>query len=130
MGRKIMNEQPVSYPRQVIVGHTPSKSNSYRVIQHAGHGSLGKADALIGYEHSFFMQCGLRQRNISRRFKLTVDVYFRSDRSDLDNALKIILDCLQRCGAIKNDRLCSEIHARKLIDAANPRIEFEIEEQI
>ena len=75
------------------------------------------------------MQCALRNANIDKRFKLTIDVYFNSDRPDLDNALKATLDCLQQCKAIKNDRLCAEIHARKLIDKANPRIEFEIEEQ-
>ncbi len=67
---------------------------------------------------------------ISTRFKMTVDVYFKSDLPDLDNSLKILLDCLQSCGAIKNDRLCAEIHARKLIDKKNPRVEFEIEELI
>lgn len=57
---------------------------------------------------------------------LDIDVYFKSDRPDLDNALKICLDMLQSCKAIKNDRLCTEIHARKLIDKDNPRIEFRI----
>lgn len=76
------------------------------------------------------MQCGLRNLNIATRFKLTIDVYFSSDRPDLDNSCKVVLDMLQSCKAIKNDRLCSEIHARKLIDKENPRIEFEIEEQI
>lgn len=59
-----------------------------------------------------------------------MDVYFASDRPDLDNSAKVVLDCLQTAKAIKNDRLCSEIHARKLIDKDNPRIEFVIEEQL
>lgn len=58
---------------------------------------------------------------IDRRFKLDIDVY-ASDRPDLDNALKVTLDCLQSSKAIKNDRYCAEIHARKLIDKENPRI--------
>lgn len=76
------------------------------------------------------MQCSLRNANIDKRFKLTIDVYFSSDRPDLDNALKVTLDCLQAAKAIKNDRLCAEIHARKMIDKEQPRIEFLIEEQI
>ncbi len=76
------------------------------------------------------MQCGLRNTNIDKRFKLTIDVYFSSDRPDLDNSCKVVLDCLQAIKVIKNDRLCAEIHARKLIDKENPRIEFEIEEQV
>ncbi len=95
-----------------------------------GHGSLAKTDATKKYEESFFMQCSLRNANITRRFKLSVDVYFNSDRPDLDNALKVTLDCLQSCKAIKNDRLCAEIHARKLIDKDNPRIEFTLTELI
>lgn len=114
--------------RQIIYGNPPSKSNCYKVITIRGHGSLGKTPLLKKYEESFFMQCSLRNANISTRFRLDVMVFYSSDRPDLDNALKIILDCLQRCGAIKNDRLCAEIHAHKLIDKNNPRIEFTITE--
>lgn len=118
------------YARQIIYGQPPSKSNSYKIIYESGHSSLGKTESTKKYEQDFFMQCTLRKKGICKRFKLTVDVFFGSDRPDLDNAMKILLDCLQTCGAIKNDRLCAEIHARKLIDKKNPRIEFEIEELI
>lgn len=118
----------MNYPRQTIHGQPPSKSNRLRIVTISGHGALSKTKSAKEYEQSFFMQCSLRRKNISCRFKLTVDVYFKSDLPDLDNAMKVILDCLQGCGAIKNDRLCAEIHARKLIDKINPRIEFEIEE--
>lgn len=120
----------MEYPKQVILGQPPSKSNAYRVVTIHGHGSLAKTSATKKYEESFFMQCGMRNANIDKRFKLTVDVYFSSDRPDLDNSCKVVLDSLQQCRAIKNDRLCSEIHARKLIDKDNPRIEFVIETQI
>ncbi len=118
------------YARQTIYSQPPSKANSYKIISVAGHHRLGKTDAMRRYEENFFMQCSLRRKMISTRFKMTVDVYFKSDLPDLDNSLKILLDCLQACGAIKNDRLCAEIHARKLIDKKNPRVEFEIEELI
>ena len=120
----------MKYERNIIYGQPPSKSNCYKVITLCGHGSLGKTSAMKSYEQNFFMQCGLRRMGIDKRFKLTVDVYFKSDQPDLDNAMKVILDCLQACGAIKNDRLCAELHARKLIDKTSPRIEFEIEELI
>lgn len=74
------------------------------------------------------MQCAIRDKLVDKRFRLDIDVYYSSDRPDLDNALKVVLDCLQSCKAIKNDRLCAEIHARKLIDKDRPRIEFEITE--
>lgn len=118
------------YPKQIIYGQCPSKSNGYRIITIHGHGSLAKTPATKKYEEDFFMQCGLRNAGISKRFKLTIDVYFSSDRPDLDNSCKVVLDCLQAAKAIVNDRLCSEIHARKLIDKENPRIEFVLEEQL
>lgn len=116
------------YPRQIIRGKIPSKSNSYKIITIAGHASLGKTTATKDYEKSFYLQCSLRDAMISKPFKLTIDVYFESNLPDLDNSLKVALDCLQTCKAIKNDRWCCEIVARKLIDKGNPRIEFEIEE--
>lgn len=118
------------YPEQIIYGQCPSKSNCYKVITINGHGSLGKTTALKRYEQEFFMQCSLRGANIDKRFSLEISVYYSSDRPDLDNAFKCTLDCLQACRAIKNDRLCAEIHARKLIDKENPRIEFKIKELI
>lgn len=118
----------MTYPQVTIAGQCPSKSNCYKVITLRGRGHLGKTPALEAYEESFFMQNPLRGKNISKRFKFIVDVYYSSDRPDLDNALKILLDCLQKTQTIKNDRLCAEIHARKLIDKTNPRVTFVIEE--
>lgn len=114
---------------QIIYGQPPSKSNSYRIVTIKGHGSLAKTPALREYEKKFYLQCGAyRDMNIDGFFRLEVDVYFHSNQPDLDNSLKCLLDCLQGCKAIKNDRLCTEIHARKFIDKNNPRIEFTISE--
>ena len=110
-----------------IIGQPPSKSNSYRIVTVAGHGTLAKTKALRAYEDSFFMQCNLRNKDITARFRLVIDVYYASDRPDLDNALKVVLDCLQTCRAIRNDRQCSEIVARKLIDKKQPRVEFRLD---
>lgn len=120
----------MKYAHNTIYGQPPSKSNSYKIIKLGTKIKLGKTNAMNVYEQNFFMQCSLRKKGICKRFKLTVDVFFSSDRPDLDNALKIILDCLQSCGAITNDRLCAEIHARKFIDKINPRIELDLEELI
>lgn len=111
-----------------IHGKIPSKSNCYKVVTIAGHSSLAKTKAIKEYEQSFFLQCPLRGTNIDKYFKLSVDVYYENMRPDLDNCFKVLLDCLQQCKAIKNDRYCVEIHGRKLIDKADPRIEFTIEE--
>lgn len=113
---------------ETILGKVPSKSNCYKIITIAGHASLCKQKVLKDYERAFFMQCRCRGAMIAQPFKLTVDVYHENNRPDLDNAFKIILDCLQTCKAIKNDRHCCEINARKLIDKNNPRIVLKIEE--
>jgi Holliday junction resolvase RusA-like endonuclease len=55
-------------------------------------------------------------------------VFYPSQRADLDNSLKIILDCLQKCKAIVNDNKCTKIVANKFLDKKEPRIEFEIKE--
>lgn len=116
------------YDKQVIYSQPPSKSNQYRIITLNGHGSLAKTNGMKEYEKNFYKQCSLRDRNIKGFFKIDVDVYFKSNQPDIDNSLKVIMDCLQSCKAILNDRQCVEIHARKLIDKINPRIEFVIEE--
>ena len=116
------------YDKQIIRGKLPSKSNCYKVVFLNGHGSLAKLSVLKEYEKAFYMQCGMRNANIKGFFKLSVDVFHENMRPDLDNGMKILLDCLQACKAIQNDRQCVELHARKLIDKNNPRIEFVIEE--
>lgn len=116
------------YEKQIIRGKIPSKSNCYKIITLYGHGSLAKQKVLKEYEKAFYAQCSLRDANIKGYFKLTADVYHENLRPDLDNAFKILLDCLQSCKAIKNDRQCMEINARKLIDKQDPRVEFIIEE--
>lgn len=112
----------------IIRGKIPSKANSYKVITINGHGSLGKTEAVKEYERNFYLQCPIRGAMIDRYFRLNVDVYYVNMRPDLDNCFKVLLDCLQACNAIKNDRFCVEIHGRKLIDKTDPRVEFTLEE--
>ena len=59
-------------------------------------------------------------------FELRLNVFYENQRPDLDNSMKIILDNLQTCKAIKNDRNCVKIIAEKFIDKERPRIEFEL----
>ena len=111
-----------------ILGNTPSKSNCYKIIKLGKFYSLGKTATLKKYEESFFMQVGkYRGADISDYFNFKIDVYYPSNRSDLDNSLKVVLDCLQRSKVIHNDNRCTSIAARKFIDKVNPRIEFSIQ---
>lgn len=116
--------------KQVIFGTPPSKSNAYKIITLPGKKgipkySLGKTPSLVRYERDFYLQCNkYRDANIEWHFELIVDVFYPNQRSDLDNSLKIILDCLQKVKAIKNDNRCTKIIINKYLDKINPRIEF------
>lgn len=109
--------------KQTIHGTCPSKSNCYRI----GARGLFKTDALKKYEDNFFIQCNqYRNANIKGYFEFHIDVFYPNQRADLDNSLKVVLDCLQRVHAIQNDNRCVKIVAQKFLDVKTPRIEFEI----
>lgn len=107
---------------QVIKGKVPSKSNQNRI----GKGKFFKSQDVSNYESSFLWQCGkYRNKNISTWFELYIDVYYASNRQDLDNSFKVILDCLQTAKAITNDNKCVRIISEKRF-SKEPRIEFAI----
>lgn len=110
-----------------IFGQPPSKPNCYKVGIIAGHGTLVKQSALTKYEKDFYVQCRNRGLMLTQMFIIEIDVYFKTMASDLDNSFKVILDCLQKCGVIKNDNKCMQINARKHVDKEHPRVELTIE---
>jgi len=115
--------------KQTIFGNPPSKSNCYKIITLSGHGSVCKTKALKQYENDFYIQCNhYRNKNIQGYFEIYIDVFYPSQRSDLDNSLKCTMDCLQKVKAIENDNRCVKIVAQKFLDKLNPRIEFTIKE--
>jgi Holliday junction resolvase RusA-like endonuclease len=125
--------------KQVILGNVPSKSNCYRIItfrskdetKKQGHASLAKTPELKKYENDFYLQAHrFRNLNIDDLFEIEIDVYYPTQRSDLDNSLKVVLDCLQVINAIKNDNKCTRIIANKFLDKARPRIEFIIKKSM
>jgi Holliday junction resolvase RusA-like endonuclease len=86
-----------------------------------------KSKELTEYEENFIYQCNkYRNKKIDTFFEFVIDVYYPNNRSDLDNSLKVVLDCLQKCDAITNDNKCVKIIATKFIDKNKPRIEFSI----
>jgi len=78
--------------------NVPSKSNSYRIVGNR----LVKTSACKRFEAAF------------------------SWRSDLDGCNKILLDCLQKFGVIKNDNKCIRIWEEKYVDKNNPRVEMKL----
>lgn len=113
-----------------IEGQVPSKSNCYKVITLNGHGSIAKQKVLKDYEEMFYWRLPGSYRNlgIDAPFEFHVRVYFTTMSHDLDNAMKVLLDCLEHTKTIKNDNRCCKIVAEKFIDKNRPRIEFKIVE--
>ncbi len=116
---------------QVILGNPPAKSNCYMpIVIPAKPGQKARATMITTgnlkkYEKDFYIQCNhYRNANIDEYFELDMDVYFPTQRSDLDNSLKVVLDCLQKVHAFSNDNLCTRITVRKFLDKLKPRIEF------
>ena len=111
--------------KYIIKGNCPSKSNQYKVIRLGNRCGLGKQKKLESYENSFKIQMlDYKYDIIESEFKFVIDVYYDSRRPDLDNSLKVVLDCLQKAEVIKNDNKCLEIVARKHLDKIDPRVEF------
>jgi Holliday junction resolvase RusA-like endonuclease len=111
--------------KQVILGTCPSKSNCYRIVKLGETYTLAKTSVLQKYEKDFYIQCNkYRGANIDTYFEFFMDVFYPNQRSDLDNSLKVVLDCLQKVKAIKNDNKCTKIVVRKFLDKNNPRVEF------
>jgi len=126
--RRSISCKPINL-KQVIHGSCPSKSNCYKIIKIGNVSSLGKTPALKKYEKDFFIQCNVyRDANIEGYFEFYMDVFYPNQRSDLDNSLKVVLDCLQKVKAIKNDNRCVKITVRKFLDKDKPRVEFFIKE--
>ena len=107
---------------EVIKGKVPSKSNLNKV----GNGRWFRDEKVSRYESSFFYQCKkYRNAGIKGWFELYIDVFYDANRQDLDNAFKVILDCLQTAKAITNDNKCVRIISEKRF-SKDPRIEFAI----
>jgi Holliday junction resolvase RusA-like endonuclease len=115
---------------ETIFGQVPSKANTYMAVSGADESRrIIKGSDVREYERNFLRQISrYKDMNIKGRFRLFIHVYESSDRYDLDNALKTVLDCLQYAHAIENDNTCAEISARKIVDRQHPRIMFAIEE--
>jgi len=123
---------------EVIKGVVPSKSNSYRIVtikskdpSKKGFSSLAKTKEAKAYENAFILQCRkYRNANIDCDFNFEMDVYYPSRRADLDGSLKMVLDCLQKANAIKNDNKTNQLLIRRHVDKDNPRVEFSITKAI
>lgn len=99
---------------QTIYGAIPSASNkNYRKLKEQ-------------YRHKFYLQCNRYRNARIKLFHLYIEFYLRGDSQDLDNALCLVMNCLQYCGAIENDKDLSVLVSEKYIDDRKPRIKFRL----
>lgn len=98
-----------------IWGDVPSKANTYIAVK----GRIVKGDKVRAYEMSFASQWFAAVKDlpiIDYPFALRLRLYTSTQRRDIDNAIKTLLDCLQQVGAVIDDNLCMELHATKVVD--------------
>tara|TARA_R110000751_G_scaffold34508_2_gene85368 strand:- start:629 stop:1060 length:432 start_codon:yes stop_codon:yes gene_type:complete len=100
-----------------VLGQPPSKSNSYRIGKFGNKATLVKSKHLKSYEAGFHVQIPCKYRGLLLEGRLRIELYcaFNWAAPDLDNASKILLDCLQSGQVIKNDNLVYELHMYKYI---------------
>ena len=113
-----------------ILGQAPSKSNCYGVRCIGRNASMYKKTAVKKYEKSFISQIPAKylNKNIEYFMKVEIDCYYDSRRPDLDNSAKVILDCLQAAGVIKNDNKVYELNMTKNVRSGGSRVDIRISE--
>ena len=124
-------EGGVSYTPQasgVIHAECASKANSRR---HVTNASTGKSMFIKSKPALDFMAQAVKDifrdytgHIIEGPVQLSCRIFYSSRRPDLDAAL--VMDALQAAQVIDNDRQVWDLHATKLIDAANPRVEWSV----
>ena len=111
-----------------IYGNLPRKSNSRRIVRNIRRGTVRviKSARALQYRQQFLSQMGkYKYETTTEDVKLKAIIYYQSRRNDLSGEL--LMDLLQECGLIKNDRQIREIHLLGRIDRQKPRVEFEVE---
>jgi crossover junction endodeoxyribonuclease RusA len=78
-----------------------------------------------GYACLLQMYGKSRGRPLTGHIKAELDFYFPSERGDLDNRIKVMLDALQGL-AFENDSQIREIVARRFKDKDRPRVMVQI----
>lgn len=133
-------KHPVEF---VVYGEPASKANQRRLMRNKNTGKpmFIKSEKALNYEADFQRQCPQLDPPITDEVKVTMTIYYASNRPDLDES--VILDCMQsvtvkhptkkreriivRNNIYRNDRLVVHKDIRKGIDKQNPRAEIKVE---
>lgn len=118
---------PMPKPDIVVYGECVGKKNNYNAsVDRFGRAYIYKGKQLTDYERTFVEQCKKQYQGkpINTPFDLSVIVYYRNLKNDIDNGVTSILDGLQIAGIITDDKLCKRIVADKAHDPHRPRVEL------
>ena len=112
--------------QMTILGHLPSLKNSRIGVVQRRPGrkaralSLPSAEARLWRQKAELVLAAGRMRPLMQgAINLTVHVWYRSARSDLD--VSLLMDTLQGY-VYENDRQVVQLHAFKGVDPKNPRV--------
>ena len=121
---KMSTDKNDSLWNQIILGEPASKSNSRRLVNINGKPRFIKSKKALEYSKLFETQVVPPACPFEEDVKLSITIWYKSRRPDLDPSL--IMDLLQKTRVIKNDRQIKEIHAIHRLDRGNPRSSIEI----
>ena len=108
---------------RTIFGQPYSKANGRRLKRINGVSRLIKSEAALAYAKDFLRQCPILDPLFEAEVSVEIDIYYASERPDLDPSL--ILDLLQ--GRIyRNDRQARSQRFEHYIDRDNPRIDIRV----
>lgn len=108
----------------VIPAEAASKGNSRRVFRHGDRIRFAKSDKAMHFMHQAEVHLNPPATPIDHEVCMVATLYYASNRPDLDESL--VMDALQKCGVIKNDRLIREKHIQHGLDRDKPRVEIEL----
>tara|TARA_R110000737_G_scaffold4179_4_gene13832 strand:+ start:5231 stop:5689 length:459 start_codon:yes stop_codon:yes gene_type:complete len=101
-----------------ILGEPASKANSRRLVLMGGKPRFIKSKKALLYSRNFDLQCLVRKEMFEEDLSIAIKIYYRTRRSDLDEAL--ILDLLQ--GRVyKNDRSIKSKYVEHGLDKERSR---------
>lgn len=108
----------------VVHGVCQQKGNARRIVQPKGWSRpiLIKSKAAMVFCDGFRQQIKTPFEPFTEDVHLSLDIYYPSRRSDLDDSL--VCDLLQQCAVIKNDRLIRSKRLKWGVDKRSPRVEI------
>lgn len=117
----------------IVYGRVPAKSSSRQLIfRKAGRPLIISSKECRQYEKDFLIQTAQVEKGVFGDNRIAVSIHWYTDsfRQDIDSPAKILFDCMQKTGIIKNDNRIDEYHIQRHIDKVNPRAEIWITDYV